>query len=88
MSEETESNVKALPVQAQPTGALPRRIMRPCDYGLLSAVRACEIQVGTVEAFNRLCEAAAGLKRKIDAGDATAPHDRWLTDPSYIYPRG
>lgn len=82
------SDVRALPVQAQPTAEQPKRIMRPCDYGLIGAVRDCETQVGTVEAYNRLCEMAARLKTKIDAGNAIVPHERWLTDPKWIYPAG
>lgn len=82
------SDVRALPVQAQPTAKAPKRIMRPCDYGLILAVNDLEAQVGTVEAYNRLCEAAARLKRQIDDGKAKAPHAMWLTDPKYIYPKG
>lgn len=80
------SDVRALPVQAQPTAEQPKRIMRPCDYGLIGAVRDCETQVGTVEAYNRLCAMAAQLKAKIDAGNTVMPHERWLTDPAWIYP--
>ncbi|WEF34910.1 hypothetical protein [Pseudoduganella chitinolytica] len=82
------SDVRALPVQAQPTATLPKRIMRPCDYGMWNAVKAMETQVGTVEAYNRLCEWAASLRQKIDAGEAKAPHPMWLTDPKHIYPAG
>lgn len=63
-------NVKAWP---KPTGTpidLPRRIVRPCDYGLLSAIKALETQVGTIEAYNRLVEAASSMRKRIDAGKA------------------
>jgi hypothetical protein len=63
-------NVKAWP---KPTGTpmdLPRRIVRPCDYGLLSAVKALETQLGTIEAYNRLVEAATAMKSRIDSGKA------------------
>ena len=82
------TDVVALPVQAKPTEELPKPIMRPCDYGLWNAVRAMETQVGTVEAYNRLCQWAAQLHAKIEAGDAKAPHPMWLTDPKFIYPAG
>lgn len=49
---------------------LPQRIMRPCDYGLWTAVQGLETQLGTVEAYNRMADAAAALKAKIDRGDA------------------
>lgn len=63
-------NVKAWP---KPTGTpmdLPRRIIRPCDYGLASAVYALETQLGTIEAYNRLVEAATAMKSRIDGGKA------------------
>ena len=82
------SDVRALPVQAQPTAEAPKRIMRPCDWGLINAVTAMETQVGTVEAYNRLCDAATRLKRQIDDGKAKVPHAMWLTNPDYIYPKG
>lgn len=50
----------------------PRRILRPCDYSLLNAVSALEVQLGTVEAYNRICSAAESLKAKIDAGKGKA----------------
>lgn len=65
-------NVKAWP---KPTGApleAPTRIVRPCDYGLRSAVFSLEQQLGTIEAYNRLVEAAAVLRTRIDAGKAEA----------------
>lgn len=63
-------NVKAWP---KPTGVpsdLPKRIVRPCDYGLYSAVIALETQLGTIEAYNRIVEAATAMRAKIDAGNA------------------
>lgn len=63
-------NVKAWP---KPTGTprdLPRRIVRPCDFGLLATVRDLETQLGTIEAYNRLVEAATAMRAKIDAGNA------------------
>lgn len=57
----------------KPTGTprdQPKRINRPCDYGLASAVYALETQLGTIEAYNRLVEAAASMRERIDAGKA------------------
>lgn len=65
-------NVKAWP---KPTGTpmeAPKRIVRPCDYGLRGAVVSLEQQLGTIEAYNRLVEAAAVLSARIDAGKAEA----------------
>lgn len=87
MSAET-SDVRQLPVKQVSDRPAPKRIMRPCEYGLRGTVRDMETQMGTVEAYNRLCDAAAILKAKIDAGDAKAQHAMWATDPNFIYPRG
>lgn len=48
----------------------PKRIMRPCDYGLRGAINSLETQLGTIEAYNRLAEAAHGLREKIESGEA------------------
>lgn len=82
------SDIRQLPVTGVASRPAPARIMRPCEYGLLGAVRDMETQMGSVEAYNRLCDAAARLKRKIDSGDAVAQHSMWATDPKYIYPAG
>lgn len=66
----------------------PVPILRPCDYSLLTAVNAMEIQVGTVEAYNKLCDAAAHLKAQIDRGDAKQAMTAYATDPAFIYPGG
>lgn len=58
-----------------PTGVpvdLPRPIKRPCDWGMESALAALETQLGTIEAYNRLCAAAVILRARIDAGDIKA----------------
>ncbi|MFM0306225.1 hypothetical protein P0D71_00325 [Paraburkholderia sp. RL17-383-BIF-A] len=82
------SNIEQLPVKGTSERPAPRRIMRPCEWGLLSTVRDLETQMGTVEAYNRLCDAAQRLKAKIDAGEAEAQHKMWATDPNFIYPAG
>lgn len=66
----------------------PKRILRPCDYGLHGAVLAMESQVGTVEAYNKLCDAAEALKAQIDYGNARQAHAHFATDPEWIYPQG
>lgn len=70
-----QDNVRAWPKPAGRADApLPKPIVRPCDYGLLSAIHGLETQLGTIEAYNRLARAAASLKAKIDAGNAVAQH--------------
>lgn len=51
----------------------PQHIKRPCDYGLDTAVGNMEIQLGTIEAYNRLASMARQLKKKIDSGNSRAP---------------
>lgn len=82
------SNVEQLPVKGKAVRPAPRRIVRPCEYGLFNTVRDLETQMGSVEAYNRLCDAAASLKAKIDRGDAVQQHAMWATDPKFIYPAG
>lgn len=80
------SNVEQLPVKATSERPPPKRIMRPCEWGLLGTVRDLETQMGTVEAYNRLCDAAQKLKTKIDAGEAEQQNRLFATDPKWIYP--
>lgn len=82
------SNVEQLPVKATSDRPAPKRIMRPCEWGLLATVRDLETQMGTVEAYNRLCDAAQKLKAKIDAGHAEQQNRLFATDPDWIYPAG
>lgn len=66
-------NVRPWPLVAgRPEVALPKPIMRPCDWGLLGAIYGLETQLGTIEAYNRLADAAHALRAKIDAGQAVA----------------
>lgn len=61
---------------------LPVPIYRPCDFQLLLAVNSLEVQLGTVEAYNRMVRAAAYLKAAIDAGKAVAQSPCYAVDPS------
>ena len=82
------AEIKGFTGDSFPTRSQPKKIFRPCDYGLVIAVNGLETQVGTVEAYNRLCDAALMLKNKIDSGNSEKPHEIWLTDPEWIYPMG
>lgn len=67
----TTANVRAWPrVAGRPDVPVPPRILRPCDYSMRSAIWALETQLGTIEAYNRLAQAAHALKAQIDAGQA------------------
>lgn len=61
----------------------PKRVMRPCDYGLLSAWYALESQLGTIEAHNRLCAFAERTKALIDAGKVKAQNPLYATSPQF-----
>jgi hypothetical protein len=82
------ADIRQLPVEGSASRPVPKRIVRPCEWGLRGCVVDLETQLGTVEAYNRLCDAAAALKRKVDSGDAVAQHAMWATDPKNIYPAG
>lgn len=82
------TDIRSLPVIATSHRPAPKKIVRPCDYQLQSAVIALETQVGTAEAYNRLCDAAAVLKRQIDDGKAKAQNPLFATDPKAIFPLG
>ena len=62
------SNVKVFPKTAIKSN-LPKRIKRPCDFGLKGAINDLEVQLGTIEAYNRLAEAAQKLKTRIERGN-------------------
>lgn len=74
-----KSNVRAFPAQMTTDRKPPKHLMRPCDYGLLGAIHDLETQLGTVEAYNRLCDAAAAMKAQIDAGRAKAQNPLFAT---------
>lgn len=59
----------------------PPRLMRPCDYGLKLAVSNLEVQLGTIEAYNRIVEAAADMREKIESGKAVAANPIYATEP-------
>ena len=80
------SDVRQLPVPSETNRKTPKRIVRPCEWQLFSAVNTLETQMGSVEAYNRLCDAAEAMKQKIDAGKGCAQHPMWATDPTMIYP--
>lgn len=82
------SDIRQLPAPQETSRPAPKRIVRPCEWGLFNAVNALETQMGSVEAYNRLCDAATRLKAKIDSGHGKAQHSMWATDPKMIYPAG
>lgn len=80
------SDIRQLPVNGSASRPAPKKIIRPCEWGMHNAVRDMETQMGSVEAYNRLCEWASHLKTKIDAGNGVQAHAMWATDPKFIYP--
>lgn len=74
------TNVTRLQTEEHVARLAPGRLMRPCDYGLLGAIHALETQLGSIEAYNRLVDAAAALRAKIDAGQAEAQNPMFRTN--------
>ncbi len=74
------NNIHELPITPEAAFKLPKRIMRPCDYGLWLAIENLKTQLGSVEAYNRLAEAAHNLKAQIDAGNIQAQNSLYATN--------
>jgi hypothetical protein len=71
-------------VSGRPEVEPPKRLMRPCDWGLRNAINALETQLGTIEAYNRLATAAHELKAQIDAGQAKPQHPMFVTSTGAV----
>lgn len=79
----SETKVVPWPKDGRADRPEPRRLMRPCDWSLQTAVQSLETQLGSIEAYNRLADAAAEMRAKIDAGNAQPQN------PIYaVHPRG
>lgn len=63
------ADVKPWPKATGTPMTAPKRLRRPCDYGLMAAVHDAEIQLGTIEAYNRIVEHAEALRQRIERGD-------------------
>ena len=63
------STIKPWPKATGKPEAMPPPIKRPCDFGLIAACIDLETQLGTIEAYNRLVDAAKKMLARIDAGD-------------------
>lgn len=61
--------------------APPVPMLRPADWSLRNAVQALETQLGTIEAYNRLVDAARALRVQIEAGDAKPQNPLYAIDP-------
>ena len=58
----------------------PKKLRRPCDYGLMAAVREAEAQLGTIEAYNRLVQHADALRARIERGDIKPQNPLFAVD--------
>jgi hypothetical protein len=52
---------------------LPDPIKQSCDYGLALTVGTLTRQLGSIEAYNRLVNAAKDLRTRINSGDISPP---------------
>ena len=75
------AEIKTWPKAQGEPRPLPSRLVRPCDYSLFGAVSALETQLGTIEAYNRLVDAACGLRARIEAGEARAQNPIFAKNP-------
>lgn len=66
------SSIKAWPLPTGRPADLPHRIKRPCDWEIEAAAYSAEVQVGTIEAYNRLVAQAERLRARIERGDIKA----------------
>lgn len=73
-------NVKPWPKMTGRTSLTPRALIRPCDYLLITAVSQCEVQLGSVEAYNRLVLQAERLLGRIEAGEGKAQNPLYAVD--------
>lgn len=64
------------PVEVEP----PRLIKRPCDNGLDLAILNLETQLGTIEAYNRLCRAAHKMHTRIELDDVKPQNPLYAVD--------
>jgi|GEM_PF-2240498 len=74
------ADVKAWPKATGTPMPAPKRIRRPCDYGLMAAVNNAETQLGTIEAYNRLVEHADELRARIERGDVKPQNPLFALD--------
>jgi hypothetical protein len=51
----------------------PDPIRQSCDFGLALTVGTLTRQLGSIEAYNRLVNAAKDLRTRINSGDITPP---------------
>lgn len=77
------SHLKTIGTSHRP---VPKKIYTPSEYGLLAAVMTMETHLGTVQAYNALCDSAQRLRAVIEAGQAKQGAAMFATDPEFIFP--
>jgi len=63
---------------------IPKAIVRPCEWGLRSAIMNLEGQLGSIEAYNMLVTYAEQLQVKIESGKGKAQNPYFATDPRNV----
>lgn len=74
------TNVRPWPLQGRALDAVPKRVKRPCDYGLESAVYGLETQLGTIEAYNRLVTVCDQMRVDIANGKIKPQNPLYAVD--------
>ena len=56
----------------------PKKIVRPCEWGLRLTIKKLEEQLGSIEAYNMLVDYSSDLRVKIDSGKAQ-PQNKYFS---------
>lgn len=76
----TLTNVRPWPLQGRAIDAAPKKIKRPCDFGLDMAVVNLVTQLGTIEAYNRLVATCDQMRVDIANGKIEAQNPLYAID--------
>lgn len=74
------TNVRPWPLQGRAIDAVPKKIKRPCDFGLELAVMQLVTQLGTIEAYNRLVAVCDQMRIDIVNGKVEAQNPLYAVD--------
>jgi len=81
-----DDTVVAWPVKGGRLADAPVKITLACDHGLWVAVQGLQVQLGSIEAYNRLVEVAALLRAKIERGEGKLQNPKYAAAPEIRRP--
>jgi hypothetical protein len=62
----------------------PKKLIYASDYALRAALSDLTRDFGTIGAYERLCDLASILKKKIEAGESEPPCPYFLKNPAIV----